>query len=70
MNENSPTLINAQVFNQNLCVLANAAQLSTAVITNLNSDLISKEIIGDSLTEEYVRKAVIERIQNNLKIEN
>ena len=70
MNENSPTLINTQIFNQNLCVLANATQLSTAVITNLNSDLISKEIIGISLTEEYVRKAVIERIQNNLKIEN
>ncbi|HRM30019.1 MAG TPA: hypothetical protein PLH48_05740 [Acinetobacter johnsonii] len=66
--ENSPTPMNTQLLNQNVNVLANALEFTSATLVSIQSDLIADKLEGQSLTLQTAREALLARIKYNLKL--
>ena len=66
--ENSPTSMNTQLLNQNVNVLANALEFTSATLVSIQSDLIADKLEGQSLTLQTAREALLARIKYNLKL--
>ncbi len=66
--ENSPTPMNTQLLNQNVNVLANALEFTSATLVSIQSDLIADKLEGQNLTLQTAREALLARIKYNLKL--
>lgn len=60
--------MNTQLLNQNVNVLANALEFTSATLVSIQSDLIADKLEGQSLTLKTAREALLARIKYNLKL--